>query len=138
MKKFTQQFFLRGLLSMGFGPIILAIIYGILGATGTVMTLTTAEVCQGILTITLMAFIAAGITAIYQTEKLPLPFAILIHAGVLYADYAFIYLFNNWIPKNPTAFSIFTASFVAGFALIWLIIYLFNAKSIRQINIKRT
>jgi len=105
------------------GPVILAVIYGILGMTGTVHSLTPQEVCTGILTITLMAFTAAGITMVYQVEQLPLICAILIHAGVLYLDYLMIYLLNNWIPKDLTAIGIFTAIFAAGYALVWLIIY---------------
>ena len=46
------------------GPIVLAIIYGIIGATGEVTSLTPQEVCLGILTITLLAFTVAGMTAI--------------------------------------------------------------------------
>ena len=105
------------------GPVVLAVIYGILGATGTILALTPAEVCTGILSITVMAFIAAGITAIYQTERIALPFAIAIHAAVLYADYLIMYLLNNWLPRNPGAYGIFTAVFATGFALIWIVIY---------------
>lgn len=134
MKQFWKNFALRGLIAMGFGPMILAIIYGILGATGVAESLSPAEVTRGILSITLMAFIAAGITAIYQAEQLPLPLAIAIHAGILYTDYALLYLLNDWIPRNLTAFGIFTAIFAVGFALVWVIIYWINRNSIRRIN----
>lgn len=137
MKQFFKNFTLRGLLAMGFGPVVLAVIYGILGHTGVTDSLSPAEVTKGTLSITLMAFIAAGITAIYQTETLPLASAILIHAGVLYADYALLYLFNDWIPRDPAAFGLFTAIFAAGFALIWVIIYLIHREQIRSINRKR-
>ena len=73
MKPFLKGFLLRGLICAGGGPLVLAIIYGILGATGTVEAFTPREVCMGILTIMLLAFIAAGMTAIYQLEQLPLP-----------------------------------------------------------------
>lgn len=134
MKKFWKEFALRGLVAMGFGPVILAIIYGILGATGAAESFSYTEVTKGILSITLMAFIAAGITGIYQTEHLPLAMAIAIHAGVLYLDYALLYLFNDWIPKDPAAFGIFTAIFAAGFALVWLVIYAINRNNIKRIN----
>jgi len=123
MKKHMLEFLHRGLVAAAGGPVILAVIYGILGMTGTVHSLTPQEVCTGILTITLMAFTAAGITMVYQVEQLPLICAILIHAGVLYLDYLMIYLLNNWIPKDLTAIGIFTAIFAAGYALVWLIIY---------------
>lgn len=123
MKKHISDFVLRGLMAAAGGPVVLAIVYGILGATGTVDSLSPAEVCKGILSITVMAFIAAGITMIYTVERLPLISAILIHGGVLYLDYLVMYLFNSWIPRNPAALGIFTGIFVIGFALVWVIVY---------------
>lgn len=134
MKKFFVEFLKRGTVAAAGGPVILAIIYGILGATGAVASLTPHEVCMGILTVTLMAFIAAGITAVYQSEQLPLISAILIHAGVLYCDYLIMYLLNSWIPRDLTAIGIFTAVFAVGYALIWLCIWLCIRKSTRQLN----
>lgn len=136
MKKYVLEFVKRGLMSAAGGPVILAIIYGILGATGVVTTLTPNEACLGILSITLMAFIAAGITMIYKVEQLPLISAILIHAGVLYLDYLLIYLLNSWIPRNGQAIGIFSAAFAAGFAAVWLVIYLCSRKNIKQLNAK--
>ena len=83
MKKFWKEFLLRGLICSSGGPIVLAIICGILGATGVVETFSAREVCLGIVTITLLAFIAAGMTAIYQQEQLPLPIMLLLHGGAL-------------------------------------------------------
>lgn len=134
MKRFSVEFLKRGLAAAAGGPIILAVIYGVLGATGTVTSLSPAEVCRGILTITLMAFIAAGITAIYQTERLPLLTAIIIHGGVLYLDYLIIYLLNNWVQRSFTAISVFSAIFFAGFALVWAIIYCVTKRRTTQIN----
>ena len=87
MKKFWKEFLLRGMLCAGGGPVVLAIIYGILGATDTVEYFSPQEVCTGILTITLLAFIAAGMTANYQMEQLPLPPMILLHGGALNIAY---------------------------------------------------
>ena len=135
MKKFLASFTLRGLVAASGGPVILAIVYGAIGATGDVTALTPKEVCLGILTVTVMAFIAAGITAIYQTERLPLMSAILIHAAVLYFDYLIMYLINSWIPRNLSAIGIFTAIFAVGFALVWVIIFLVEKRKADQINI---
>lgn len=135
-KQFWKNFLHRGLLAAAGGPVILAIIYGILGATGTVTSLSPTEVCTGVLSITLMAFIAAGITAVYQMEQLPLPGAIAIHAAVLYLDYLIMYLLNRWIPRDLTTLGIFTAIFFGGFALVWLIIYQFVKRDTEQVNQK--
>lgn len=136
MKKFWLEFLKRGFIAAWGGPFILAIIYGILGANGTVTALTPSEVCKGILSITLMAFIAAGIQAIYQVERLPLISAILIHGAVLYLDYLIMYLMNDWIPRNLESLSIFTIIFVAGYVLIWVGIYLFTKRRTNNLNKK--
>ena len=135
-KQFWKDFLHRGLLAAAGGPVILAIIYGVLGATGTVSSLSPSEVCAGILSITLMAFIAAGITAVYQMEQLPLPGAIAIHAVVLYLDYLIMYLLNSWIPRDLTGIGIFTAIFAVGYALIWVCIYFSIKAKTDRINRK--
>ena len=134
MKKYMLEFVKRGLMAASGGPVILAIIYYILGATGTVTAFTPNEVCLGILSITVMAFIIAGISMIYTVESLPLPMAILIHAGVLYLDHLLVYLMNSWLPRN--AIGTFTAIFAAGYALVWLVIYLCIRAKTKKLNEK--
>lgn len=134
MKTFWKEFLLRGLICAGGGPIVLAIIYGILGTTGTVAYFTPHEVCIGIVTITLLAFVAAGMTAIYQMEQLPLPIMILLHGGALYIAYILTYLINGWLLRELTPILIFTGIFVAGYALVWLTIYCIERDKIKKIN----
>ena len=134
MKSFWKDFLFRGMIACAGGPIVLAIIYGIIGATGEVTSLTPPEVCLGILTITLLAFTVAGMTAIYQVEKLPLASAILIHGGVLYATYLLIYLINGWLQKDLIPILVFTGIFLLVYLLIWVIIYSVEKAKIRKIN----
>ena len=134
MKKFWKEFFLRGLLVASGGPIVLAIIYGVLGATQAVESLSPSEVCMGILTITLLAFVVAGMTAIYQMEQLPLATMILIHGGVLYLVYIFTYLINGWLLNQLIPILIFTGIFVASYAVIWLIIYYVEKAKAEKLN----
>lgn len=136
MKKFWKEFFLRGLICASGGPIVLAIIYGILGVTGAVESLSPNEVCTGILTITLLAFIAAGMTAIYQMEQLPLLIMILLHGGALYIAYILTYLINGWLQNSLVPILVFTGIFIAGYALIWLIIYCVTKTKTEAINQK--
>ena len=136
MKKFAMEFLLRGLLAAGGGPVVLAIVYGILGATGTVSSFSPHEVCMGILTVTVLAVFAGGMTAIYQVEQLPLMSAILIHGAGLYAAYILIYLINGWLEQQLIPILIFTAIFIAGYALIWLCIYLTIKAKTDRINKK--
>lgn len=134
MKKFWKEFLLRGMLCAGFGPVILAIIYGILGGTGEVVALAPKEVCTGIISIALLAFTVAGMTAIYQMEQLPLPTMILLHGGVLYFAYLMTYLLNGWMAKQRKAFLLFTLIFIAGYGLIWGIIYFTNKIKTKKLN----
>lgn len=136
MKKFWKEFLLRGLIAAAGGPVVLAIIYGIIGATGQVDVLTPAEVCKGILTITGLAFVAAGMTAIYQMEQLPLPTMILLHGGALYLAYILTYLLNGWLRNQLTPILVFTGIFVVGYTIIWFIIYCIERSKAKQINEK--
>ena len=97
MRKFVLEFLRRGFVACGMGPIILAILYLILQQTASVDTLTVNQVCIGIFSITALAFIAGGMNAIYQIERLPLMVAILIHGSVLYISYLGTYLLNDWL-----------------------------------------
>lgn len=132
MKAFFKEFFKRGFISAWGGPFVLAIIYLIVGKIENIETISVNEVSLGIISITVMAFTAGGITAIYQSEKLPVISSALIHAAVLYLDYLFMYLLNDWIPRSEIG--VFTAIFAAGFALVWLFIYIFTRRKTDSIN----
>ena len=134
MKKFLKEFLLRGLICASGGPIVLAIIYGILGATSAVEAFSPREVYMGILTITLLAFIVAGMTAIYQMEQLPLPIMILLHGGALYIAYLLTYLINGWLLKQLIPILVFTGIFLAGYALIWVIVYCIEKSKADKLN----
>ena len=134
MKKFWKEFFLRGLICAAGGPVVLAIIYGILGATGAVEAFSPREICTGILTITLLAFVAAGMTAVYQAEQLPLPIMILLHGGALYIAYIITYLINGWLKSSLIPILVFTGIFITGYALVWIIIYLIEKAKAEKLN----
>ena len=122
MKKFLRDFSKRGMAYAWGGPVIMAIVWLCLQAAGTVTELTVNQVVLGIFSTTVMAFIAAGISVVYQMENLPKPFAGLIQAAVLYIDYMGIYLLNGWLPADKIG--IFTLIFVVIFAAIWFAIYI--------------
>lgn len=134
MKRFLKEFLLRSLVSAGGGPVVLAVIYGILGATGDITSLTPREVCTGILTLTILAMFAGGMTAIYQLEQLPLASAIAIHGAGLYAAYILTYLANGWLKKQLTPILVFTVIFITGYALIWVIIYSVTKAKTEKLN----
>jgi hypothetical protein len=134
MKKYVLSFLKRGLPIAVLGPIVLAIIYFSLGASGLTDTLTVNEVCLGIVTTALMAFIAGGITVVYEIERLHTAVAALLHGVVLYLDYLLIYLPNGWLADGLVPFLIFTACFAGGFVVIWLTVYFFVRKKTEAVN----
>ena len=136
MKKFIFDFIHRGLMFCGGGPIVLAIVYGILQQCGVVQTLTVNEVIMGIFTSILLAFVAGGINAVYKIERIPLMLAIFIHAVILYIDYIVIYLANGWLKSDLLSLIVFTVCFVFGFAIIWAIVYFFTKRSANRLNKK--
>ena len=132
MKTFFKEFFKRGFISAWGGPFVLAIIYLIVEKAENIQNIPINEVSLGIISITIMAFTAGGITAIYQNEILPLASSIMIHAAVLYFDYLIMYLLNDWLPRSEIG--VFSAIFIAGFAFVWFIIYLITKKRTDNIN----
>lgn len=138
MKKYVAEFVKRGLVAAWGGPVVIAIIFAILGVNGVMETLTVQEVCMAIISSTVLAFIAAGISMIYQVEQLPLPMAALIQAGVLYLDYLLVYLLNGWLERQLSVILGFTVIFAAGYALIWLVIYLVIKRQTQKLNEKLT
>jgi len=123
MKKFILDFVKRGLMVASAGPLVLAVIYYILEAAGAAAAIAPSEAALGIVSLTLLAFLAGGIGTIYSIDRLAPAPAALIHGAVLYAGYLIVYLLNDWIPRNPAAGGVFTAIFIAGYSVIWLIIW---------------
>ena len=136
MKKFILDFVRRGLMALSLGPIVLAIVYLILNHTAAVDTLTVEQACIGIFSLSALAFVAGGLNALYQIERLPLMVAILIHGSVLYVGYLSTYLLNEWLYVGVLPIIVFTAIFVVGFIVIWAIVYSVIRKSIINVNKK--
>ena len=120
-------------MAAGGGPVVLAIIYGILGVTGAVDTLDPKEVCLGILSVTLLAAIVGGMSVIYKQEQLPLPMAIAIHCISLYLTYLVFYLINGWLNASILTFSLI---FFLSYGVVWLIIYFITRAKTEQLNKK--
>jgi hypothetical protein len=134
MKKHIWDFLRRGLAACGFGPMVLAVLYLILQHQAELEILTVNQVCIGIFTLTALAFIAGGMNAVYQIERLPLMVAILIHGGVLYISYLGTYLLNGWLDWGVTPILIFTGIFVLGYLAIWAVIYSIIKKNTVKLN----
>ena len=134
MKRMVSEFIRRGLAACGLGPVVLAVGYLILKHQAGVETLTVDQVCVGIISLSALAFIAGGMNAIYQAERLPLMVAILIHGTVLYVSYLAAYLLNDWLEWGMLPILVFSGIFVLGYLAIWAIIYLMIRKRTERIN----
>ena len=134
MKKFILDFLRRGLVACGLGPIVLAVLYLILQQSAAIETLTVNQVCIGIFSLTALAFIAGGMNAVYQIERLPLMVAVLIHGVILYVSYLGTYLLNDWLEWGMTPILVFTGIFVVGYFTIWVVIYSIIKRNTEKLN----
>ena len=134
MKRIVFDFIRRGLGACGFGPLILAAIYLMLQGKGLLDVLTVQEVCMGIFTLTALAFIAGGMNALYQIERLPLMAAITIHGSVLYVSYMVTYLLNGWLEWGTMPVLVFSGIFVVGYLAIWAGIYAVIKRNTERLN----
>ena len=134
MKKVALEFLRRGVMSCGVGPIILAVLYLILHHNGVVENVSVKELCVGIFSLSALAFVAGGINALYQLERLPLMAAILIHGSVLYVSYLMTDLVNGWLEWGRVPVLVFTGIFVVGYLVIWAVIYFVIKRKTKNLN----
>ena len=134
MNKYVKEFFLRGLMFGGFGPIILAIIYFIVSKIHPETVLNGTEILLGVISVYLLAFIHAGASVFNQIEEWGLNKSIACHFGTLYVAYSFCYLVNTWIPFDIKIFGIFTAIFIAIYFVVWIIVYLSVRNCSKKLN----
>lgn len=134
MKKIVLGFLQKGFVACGFGPMVLVILYWILQRQCDLQYLSVNEVCTGIISLSVLAFIAGGMNVIYRIERLPLAFAILIHGSVLYISYLGTYLVNRWLEWGKAPVIVFTVIFVLGYLTIWAIIYWTTQKRTARLN----
>ena len=130
----VRDFFFRGLLFGGFGPIIAGIVYLILHLTLEDLTLTGLQVFTAIVSTYLLAFVHAGASVFNQIESWPLAKSTLCHFGLLYVAYILCYVINSWIPFEPLVLGIFTAIFAVGYAVIWLAVYVSIRVTVKRLN----
>lgn len=136
MNRYVKEFFHRGLIFGGFGPIILGIIYLVVSKTVEDFSLSAKEVLLGIVSIYILAFLQAGASVFNQIEHWPLPKSVFFHFTTIYVAYVLCYLLNSWIPFVPEVLLIFTAVFVAIYLVIWIIVYISVKAASKKMNTK--
>lgn len=136
MKHYVKEFFHRGLMFGGFGPIVAGIVYAILEYTVPDFSLDGTQMLLAIVSTYMIAFVQAGASVFNQIEAWPLPKSLLCHFLSLYAVYVLGYLVNTWIPFQAEVVLIFTGIFVAVYFAIWVSVYLIVKATSRQLNEK--
>ncbi len=134
MKHYIKQFFQRGMLFGGFGPIIAGFVYLIFSMTLEDFTLSGYEVFIAILSTYVLAFLQAGASIFNQIEEWPLARSLLFHFLTIYIAYVGCYLVNSWIPFEPMVLAIFTAIFVVTYFIIWLTVYFIIKATSKKMN----
>ena len=81
-----------------------------------------------------MAFLASGVSVVYQIEKMSLLTATLVHFITLYIDYVLFYLMNGWLKGRAIDLMIFTLIYFGGYIVIWLIVYFAVKQNIKKLN----
>lgn len=123
MKRYLKEFFLRGMMFSGLGPIVLGIIYFVLSKTVDGFSLSGFEVLLGIISTYILAFVQAGATVFNQIEHWSVPKSLLCHFGLLYAAYVVFYVLNSWIPFEWGVIGLFTVIFAVLYFVIWFTVY---------------
>ena len=136
MNKYLKEFFRRGLMFSGFGPIVFGIVIMCISYFGDIPEPSALKIFAGIVTTYILAFVQAGVTVFNQIEHWSVPKSMLYHFGILYVAYSLCYIFNSWIPFKVEVLGVFTVIFVTIFFTIWGIVYLCVRNTSKKINEK--
>ena len=136
MNKNLKAYLNRGILFGGFGPIVVAIVYAIVGVATKDNLITTTNFLLATISSYILAFLVAGSSMFYQIEHWGLTKASLLHALSLYVAYLCCYLLNSWIAFDIINVLIFTGIFIVGYLVIWLIIYISIKHTEKKLNKK--
>ena len=127
---YAVAFLHRGMLFGGLGPLVLGIVYWILGFSIEGFSLAGSEVCSGIVSTYLIAFVHAGTSVFHEVEHWSLPRWMFYQLGALYLVYTLAYLINDWIPFEPLVLLLYTV----GFALVYFLISAIVIVSVKQVE----
>ena len=130
----VKEFFLRGLIFGGAGPLVLGIVYLCLHRALEDFSLSGFEVFLGILSTYILAFIHAGSGVFHKIESWSPSKSCLCQMSLLYVSYVLCYVLNDWIPFEPIAIAVFTAIFVVGYGAICLTVYLSIKAYAKRLN----
>ena len=136
MNEYVRKFLRRGLVFGGFGPVVMGIVFLILGETLEDFYIEGWQICLAVVSTYLLAFCHAGASVFNQIEGWPLAKSLAIHFTTLYVAYVTTYMVNTWISFEPVAILIFTGAFIGIYAMTWGVVVI-SIKSVeRKLNKK--
>ena len=136
MNKYLKEFFRRGLMFGGFGPLVAGIIYFVVSKISPSFFLNGTEVFCAILSTYILAFLQAGASVFNQIENWSLMKSLLCHFSTLFVAYTSCYLLNSWIPFDYRVILIFIGIFVAVYFTVWSIVCFSIKATSRKLNMK--
>lgn len=134
MNQYLKEFFHRGLVFGGFGPIIVGIVFAILGAALEDVHLDGWQILLAVVSTYLLAFVQAGASVFNQIEHWSIAKSLLCHFVTIYLAYSICYVVNSWIPFEPMVLVIFTAIFVVVYFIIWFAVYFAVRATEKKLN----
>ena len=136
MNKYVKEFFHRGLLFGGFGPVIIGIVYAVLQNTLSDFSISGTQVCLAIVSSYMLAFVQAGASVFNQIESWSLLKSLFFHFFTLYLAYCLCYIANTWIPFKAEVLLIFSLIFIIGYFVIWAAVLLCIKAYAKKLNKK--
>lgn len=132
MNKYVKEFLRRGMMCCWGGPIVLAIVWLCISGGNIAKDISLYDASISIISVTILAFVVAGISMIYQVESLPIVIAGLIQFVVIYVAYLVVYLLNNWF--DISIIVPYTIIFILTFIIIWIIVYFVVKNNVNKLN----
>lgn len=119
-----KEFFIRGMMFGGFGPIICGIVFLIIHLTLDDFSLSGTDVFTSIVSTYILAFVHAGASIFNQIEHWPIAKSLFVHFLSLYVSYSLCYIINSWIPFEPAVLLIFSLIFVVVYFIVWITVFI--------------
>lgn len=116
------------------GPQVYGIVMLILYLCGEDTTSDGLMIFRGILSISILVFLVAGASILWQEERIGLAGALVIHGLFLYISYFIVYVINGWIATELKLIVFFTLMFIIFYSLLYIALYNVERIKVRKIN----
>ena len=134
MNKYFKEFLHRGLMFGGFGPIIVGIVFAILGVSIEDFHIDAWQILLAIVSTYVLAFVQAGASVFNQIEHWSVGKSLLWHFVTIYLAYSLCYIANVWIPFEPMVLLIFTVAFAVTYFIVWFSVYFTVRATQKRLN----